>query len=159
MNLQSNTHAEGSTGLGDGASQTTGTAMNIIYHLSYVVGLVFIIGETVKRGPGYFAINATTMFEDYVGGAVLIAAALVWHRRHRMAPTLMAAAWAYSVGGLFVPFFAHLEAALRGYTMRPDQPYQDTASIAIKGVLWLICLVCTYVSLRSVGRLAAGARR
>ena len=52
--------------------------MKVVYYLSYVVGLVFIVGETVKRGLGYFAINATTMFEDYVGGAVLLLAALVW---------------------------------------------------------------------------------
>ena len=158
MNLQGNTHAESPIDL-QGASEADGRAMNIVYHLSYVVGLVFIIGETVKRGPGYFAINATTMLEDYLGGAVLIAAALFWHRRHSLAPRLMSAAWAYSLGGLFVPFFAHLEAALRGYTFRPDQPHQDTGSIVIKGVLWLICLVCTYVSLRSSDRVTAGAAR
>lgn len=158
MNVQSNSHAETPIGPRD-TSRDNGTAMNILYHLSYVVGLFFIIGETVKRGPGYFAINATTMFEDYFGGIVLIAAALFWRRRHSLAPKLMSAAWAYSLGGLFVPFFAHLEAALRGYTMRPDQPYQDTASIVIKGFLWLICLVCTYVSLRSGDRPTAGAGR
>jgi hypothetical protein len=133
--------------------------MNVVYHLSYVLGLVLIIGETLKRGPGYFAINATTMLEDYVGGAVLLLAALFWHRRHKLASKLMAGAWAYSLGGLFVPFFAHLEAWLRGATFRPDQPHQDIASIVIKGVLWLICLACVFVTLRSNDRASAGQLR
>ena len=123
--------------------------MKVVYYLSYVVGLVFIVGETVKRGLGYFAINATTMLEDYVGGAVLLLAALVWSRRLKIAPRLMLFAWAYSAGGLFVPFFAHLEAWLRGATFRPDQPHEDIGSIVVKGVLWAICLACAIVSLRN----------
>lgn len=123
--------------------------MKVVYYLSYVVGLVFIIGETAKRGLGYFAINATTMFEDYLGGAVLILAALVWARGAKVAPKLMAAAWGYTAGGLFVPFFAHLEAWLRGTTFRPDHDIQDVGSIVIKGVIWVISVVCLIVALRS----------
>lgn len=123
--------------------------MKIVYHLSYVIGLVFIIGETLKRGIGYFAINATTMFEDYLGGAVLLLAAWVWFKGYKVAPKLMAAAWGYSAGGLFVPFFAHLEAWLRGATFRPDHDIQDVRSIVIKGVLWAISLVCLIITLRS----------
>ena len=123
--------------------------MKVVFHLSYVIGLVFIIGETLKRGIGYFAINATTMFEDYVGGAVLILAAVVWAKGYKVAPKMMAAAWGYTAGGLMVPFFAHLEAWLRGTEFRPDHDIQDVKSIVIKGVLWAISLACLYVSLRS----------
>ena len=51
MNLQSNSHVDGRMPLGEPSkAQSSGTTMNVIYHLSYLVGLFFIIGETVKRG-------------------------------------------------------------------------------------------------------------
>lgn len=126
--------------------------MNVIYHLSYIVGLTFIIGETLKRGFGEFAVNATTMFEDYLGGAILIAAALLWHKRHQLAPKMMIVAWSYSLGGLMVPFFAHLEAWLRGVTYRPDHPHEDIGAVITKGVLWSVCLVCVIVTVRIADR-------
>jgi hypothetical protein len=63
--------------------------MNVVYHLSYALGLVFLVGETIKRGPGHFAVNASMLVGDYLGGAVLLLAALLWHKRHKLAPTLM----------------------------------------------------------------------
>ena len=39
------------------------------------MGAIFILGETARRGLDYFAINATTMLEDYGSGVLLILAA------------------------------------------------------------------------------------
>jgi hypothetical protein len=60
----------------------------------------------------------------------------------------MAVAWAYATGGMFVPFFAHLEAWMRGVTFRPDHPHMDVHSIVLKGVIWAICVVCLVVTVR-----------
>ena len=43
--------------------------------LAYAMGAMFILGETARRGLDYFAINATTMLEDYGSGVLLILAA------------------------------------------------------------------------------------
>jgi hypothetical protein len=37
---------------------------------------------------------------------------------------MMAVAGAYSTGGMFVPFVAHVEAWLRNETSHPDPPYR-----------------------------------
>jgi hypothetical protein len=113
------------------------------------MAFVFIAGETSRRGFGYFSINATTMVEDYLCGAMLLWAALSWHKQQEISPKLMTVAWAYATGGMFVPFAAHLEAWLRGMTFRPDHPHEDIGSVVLKGVIWAICLICLIVTLRS----------
>jgi hypothetical protein len=113
------------------------------------MAFVFIAGETLRRGLSSFSVNATTMVEEYVCGVLLLSAAVFWHQKRPVAPKLMAVAWAYATGGMLVPFFTHLEAWLRGATIRPDHPHEDVQSIILKGVIWAICLVFLIVTLRS----------
>lgn len=121
--------------------------MKVVYYATWAMALVFILGETLRRGLSYLSINATTMVEDYLCGVLLFLAALLWLKEHKIAPKFMAASWAYATGGMFVPFFAHLEAWFRGITIRPDHPHSDIESIVLKGVIWSICLTCFIVSL------------
>ena len=123
--------------------------MKAAYIAAWIMAAVFIAGETLRRGLSYLSVNATTMVEDYLCGALLLSAAIFWHRQRPLAPKLMAVAWAYATGGMFVPFFAHLEAFLRDTTFRPDHPHDDFNSIVLKGVIWAICLVLLIISLRS----------
>lgn len=124
--------------------------MKVVYYLSYVMAFMFLVGETVRRGVSYFSVNATTMVEDYLCGVLLLWAAWSWHKKQKIAETLMTSAWGYATGGMFVPFFAHLEAFMRGATIRPDHPHEDVGSIVTKGIIWAICLVCFIIALRSV---------
>ena len=121
--------------------------MRIVYYLTYLMVAVFLMGETARRGIGYLSINATTMIEDYLCGLRLLAAALIWRSGAAWGATLMASAWAYATGGMFVPFAAHLEAWLRQETFRPDHPHEDLNSVILKGVIWAVCLICFMVSL------------
>ena len=123
--------------------------MKAAYFAAYIMAFVFIAGETLRRGLSYLSVNATTMVEDYICGALLLSAAIFWYQQRPLAPKLMAVAWAYATGGMFVPFFAHLEAFLRDTTFRPDHPHEDVNSIVLKGVIWAICLVFLIISLRS----------
>lgn len=123
--------------------------MKAAHYMAYVMSIVFIFGETSRRGLEYFSVNATTMVEDYLCGALLLAAAVLWSKRHEISQKMMVAAWAYATGGMFVPFFAHLEAYLRGVTFRADHPHAEVESVILKGVIWAICLVFFIVSLRN----------
>ncbi len=123
--------------------------MKVVYYFAWIMTVVFIAGETSRRGLGYFAINATTMVEDYLCGALLLCAAVSWYRKQDVSSKLMAVAWGYATGGMFVPFAAHLEAWMRGVTFRPDHPHEDIGSVVLKGVIWAICLACLIISLRS----------
>tara|TARA_B100001094_G_C17702688_1_gene563489 strand:- start:123 stop:515 length:393 start_codon:yes stop_codon:yes gene_type:complete len=123
--------------------------------LAYAMGAMFILGETARRGIDYFSINATTMLEDYGSGILLILAAAACTAKLAHSAIYLAGAWGYAAGGMFVPFFAHLEAYLRGATFRPDHPIEDVNGIIIKGVIWGICVSLFIASLRdSSGRSA-----
>ena len=126
--------------------------MKIVYYTTYIMAFVFIAGETVRRGLSYLSVNATTMIEDYLCGALLLTAAIFWAKGKEIAPKLMAVAWAYGTGGMFVPFAAHLEAWIRSETFRPDHPHEDLNSVILKGIIWAICLICLIVTLRSDDR-------
>ncbi|MGC6535223.1 MAG: hypothetical protein ACON4V_06725 [Parvibaculales bacterium] len=122
--------------------------MKFVFYFNFVIAFVFLVGETARRGIGYFAVNATTMLEDYVGGIVLLLAAAAWARQVKGASIIMATAWAYVAGGMFVPFFAHLEAWLRAETFRADHLHTDGNAVILKAVVWSICFTCFLVSLR-----------
>ena len=123
--------------------------------LAYAMGAMFILGETARRGIDYFSVNATTMLEDYGSGILLILAAAACTAKLAHSAIYLAGAWGYAAGGMFVPFFAHLEAYLRGATFRPDHPIEDVNGIIIKGVIWGICVSLFIASLRdSSGRSA-----
>lgn len=136
-----------------GIEQTT--CMKATQALAYAMGAMFILGETARRGIDYFSINATTMLEDYGSGILLILAAAACTAKLAHSAIYLAGAWGYAAGGMFVPFFAHLEAYLRGATFRPDHPIEDVNGIIVKGVIWGICVSLFIASLRdSSGRSA-----
>ena len=126
--------------------------MKTLPYLTAFMGLFFIAIETLRRGISYFSINATTMIEDYLCGALLLTSAYLWFRSHALAPVMMVVAWAYATGGLLVPFLAHLEASIRGVTFRPDHPHDEVGIIMLKGVIWLLCLVCLIISVVHIQR-------
>lgn len=123
--------------------------MKVVYYVTYIMAFVFLAGETARRGIGYFSVNATTMIEDYLCGALLLLAAWTWFKGYDIASKMMAVAWAYTTGGMFVPFAAHLEAWLRNETFRPDHPHTDIGSIILKGIIWAVSLGCLIVTLTS----------
>ncbi len=104
----------------------------------------------------YFAVNATTMIEDYLMGVIFIVVALIYGKNRELGTKLIIGAWAYAVGGMFVPFAAHLEAYLRGATFRPDHIHTDVNSIILKGVVWLIAIVMLYLAVKNRRRLETG---
>ena len=115
---------------------------------TYAMSAVFLLGEIARRGFAYFSINTTTMVEDLLCGSLLFLAATMLLRGSEKAKTMMFGAWGYAFGGMFVPFFAHLEAFMRGVEIRTDHPIDDVGSIILKGVIWSLCGVFFVLSLR-----------
>lgn len=122
--------------------------MRSIHYLTYGFGVFFLLIENLRRGVSYYAINATTMIEDCLMGIIMITAALVYKKNKELGAKLIIGAWAYAVGGMFVPFVAHLEAFLRGETFRPDHIHTDVNSIILKGAVWLIAVVILSVAIK-----------
>jgi hypothetical protein len=110
-----------------------------------VVGVLLPALETLRRGPGHWLIETTTMLEDYVAGALLIVAAITVLRRSRHGPVLLVLAWGYVTGLMSSSFWDQLETALRGTDV---EPYHGTV-LAFKGLLWTTALVSLVLSVRA----------
>ena len=122
--------------------------MKSIHYLTFGFGVFFLLIENVRRGISYFTVNATTMIEDYLMGIIMITVAIVYTKYKELGTKLIIGAWAYAVGGMFVPFAAHLEAFIRAETFRPDHIHTDVSSIILKGVVWLIAIVILSVAIK-----------
>ncbi len=115
--------------------------MTGIFHASYLMGALLILVETLRRGFAYWGVHATTIIEDYISGAFLIIAAVLWIKKSPRARMVMAAAWAYMIGMMTPTFFSHFEAYLRGATRILDQPHDNVGAIIVKGLLWLAAVI------------------
>ena len=51
--------------------------------LGYLLGIALPVLETNRRGFGHWLVNATTMVDDYIMGAVLLTACLSWSLNNR----------------------------------------------------------------------------
>jgi hypothetical protein len=108
------------------------------------VGGLLPILETVRRGWSYWTVNATTMLEDYVAGALLLAAGWAARRRKRFAPRLLLTAWGCVAGMMSSSFFSQLEAAIRGDEFEPNHGMV----LVVKLLLWATCITALVLSFR-----------
>src|ERR1044072_4292183 len=104
---------------------------------AFVIGALLPILETARRGISHWAINFTTMFEDYLGGALLLIGAWAAYRSKTWGPGFLLLAWG-SVSGLMASsFMAQVEQTLRGTASEPN----NLVVVIVKSVLWLVCMV------------------
>lgn len=112
------------------------------------LGLLFPGLETMRRGFHHWAVDFTTMFEDYLAGALLLAGALAAWRRTRWGLPVLAAAWAYTTGMMGGSFWHPLEETIRGIDAEPG----NEIVIAVKAVLWSTCAISTARCLHALSR-------
>lgn len=119
---------------------------------AWILGIAFPVLETLRRGFSHWYVNATTMADDYIMGAVLLGAAITWSMKKPHAALWLALAWAYVLGVMNAAFWGHLEGHLRGVTICDNNPMELNAVIA-KGIIWLIALISLVLSVRAVRRI------
>ncbi len=129
--------------------------MKLIPNFTLGIGIFYFVIEFVRRGFSYLAINASTMIEDMLMGVIMISSALVYKKDKELGTTLLIVSWAYSFGGMFIPFAAHFEAFLRGETFRADHPHDDVGSIILKFVVWFLSGVVLAITLKQRKELQA----
>ena len=118
----------------------------------FEVGTAFAMGvllpalESTRRGLGAWAVDFTTMFEDYVAGVLLLVGAWGAHcKRHWGAPFLLAT-WAYVTGMMSSSFWYQLEETVRGTVTEPH------VVLVVKSLLWGTCVVSLVCAFREVLR-------
>ena len=118
---------------------------------AYVIGALLPLLETMRRGLAHWLVDFTTMFEDYLAGGLLLAAATLATRGSRHASAFLLLAWAYCTGMMGSSFWGHLEATLRGQ----EREMHNGIVLAFKLLLWGTCVASLALSFRRVVRASA----
>ena len=112
----------------------------------FVIGILLPVLETARRGIGHWAVEFTTMFEDYVAGALLLVGAWATLRARSWGSTFLLLAWAYFTGLMSSSFWWQLEEAIRQTSSEPN----SLLVLVVKFLLWATCVVSLVLSFRKV---------
>jgi hypothetical protein len=111
---------------------------------AFAIGLLLPTLETCRRGIAYWSVDFTTMFEDYVAGALLLIGAWASYRRRVWGATFLVLAWAYLAGLLGSSFWSQFEETLRHTASEPN----NLLVVVFKFFLWAMTVVSLTLSFR-----------
>lgn len=114
---------------------------------AFAIGVLLPVLETCRRGLGTWRTEFTTMFEDYLAGALLFAGAWAAYKRHRLESPLLLMAWAWFTGMMTNSFVDQVEVTLRGTDLEPH----NTDVLVVKFLLLVVSAFALLQSFRRVG--------
>ncbi len=112
---------------------------------AFAIGALLPVLETCRRGIGYWGVEFTTMFEDYVAGALLLVGGWASYRARPWSGTFLVLAWGYVAGLMGSSFWSQLEETLRGTASEPE----NLSVVAAKSLLWGISVVSLILSFKN----------
>src|ERR1044072_2952285 len=113
---------------------------------AFVIGVMLPVLETGRRGISTWAVNFTTMFEDYLAGALLLVAGWAAYRSKSWGAVFLVLAWAYFAGLMTSSFVGQLEETLRQPASEPG----NSLVLVVKFLLWSVCVTSLVLSFRTV---------
>ena len=118
---------------------------------AFAIGALLPVLETARRGIGHWAINFTTMFEDYLGGALLLIGAWAAYRAKSWGATFLVLAWASICGLMTSSFIGQVEQTIRQTATEPN----NLLVVLVKFVLWTVSIVSLILAFRTALRIRA----
>ena len=115
---------------------------------AFIVGALLPVLETARRGITHWTVDFTTMFEDYLGGALLLIGAWAAMRGRSWGVTFLLLAWASLSGLMTSSFVSQLEDTIRQTVTEPN----NFLVVIVKFVLWGTCVTSLILSFRSAMR-------
>ena len=115
---------------------------------AFAMAVLLPVLETARRGISHWAINFTTMFEDYLAGALLLVGGWAAYRSKSWGPVFLVLAWAYFSGLMTSSFVGQLEETLRQAASEPN----NLLVVVVKFLLWSVCVVSLVLSFRTATR-------
>lgn len=115
---------------------------------AFIVGALLPVLETCRRGISHWTVEFTTMFEDYVAGALLLIGAWASYRARSWGALFLLLAWAYFTGLMSSSFWYQLEDTIRQTSSEPN----NLVVVIVKFLLWATCVTALAFSFRSAAR-------
>ena len=113
---------------------------------AFVIGVLLPVLETGRRGISHWAVNFTTMFEDYLAGALLLVGGWAAYRSKSWGAAFLVLAWAYFLGLMTSSFVGQLEETLRQTASEPG----NLTVLVVKFLLWSVCVISLVLSFRAL---------
>jgi hypothetical protein len=113
---------------------------------AFAIGVLLPVLETGRRGISHWAVNFTTMFEDYLAGALLLVGGWAAYRSKSWGALFLVLAWAYFSGLMTSSFVGQLEETLRQTATEPG----NLVVLVVKFLLWSVCVTSLGLSFRTV---------
>jgi len=126
-------------------SVPNGRIMRFEIVAAFVIGLLLPVLETCRRGLSHWAVDFTTMFEDYLGGALLLIAAWAAYSAKSWGATFLMLAWGSITGVMTTSFVSQLEDTIRQTVTEPN----NAVVVSVKFLLWVTCVTALILSFRS----------
>jgi hypothetical protein len=119
-------------------------ATRVSMYVAFVAGILLPILETIRRWDQLAELRYfISWFDDYIIGGFLFFGAWRTYKSMSNGVRYLIAAWGFATGMCFYSFFGQLQAI-----NEPDPgPLSSPAIVLIKGVMFLICIVCLTFSL------------
>jgi hypothetical protein len=111
---------------------------------AFAIGILLPLLETCRRGITYWTIDFTTMFEDYVAGALLLIGGWASYRARPWGSIFLLLAWAYFSGLMSSSFWSQLEETFRQTSFEPN----NLMIVVVKSLLWSTCVVSLVLAFR-----------
>ena len=112
------------------------------------MGILLPVLETYRRGFGEWRVNFTTMFEDYLAAALLLAGAWAVSRRPRGGALLLLVAWAWMTSMMTISWIDQVEVTIRGTDLEP----RNTDVLIVKTVLIAVSVAALAKTFRHASR-------
>ena len=113
---------------------------------AFAIGVLLPVLETGRRGISTWTINFTTMFEDYLAGALLLVGGWAAYRSKSWGAAFLVLAWAYFAGLMTSSFVGQLEETLRQTASEPG----NLTVLVVKFLLWSVCVISLVLSFRAL---------
>ena len=118
---------------------------------AFAIGILLPVLETGRRGISHWGVDFTTMFEDYVAGALLLVGGWASYRSRSWGALFLVLAWAYVTGMMGGSFWYQLEDTFRGNASEPN----NLLVVIFKFLLWATAVTSLLLSFRSASRARA----
>ncbi|HEX8651529.1 MAG TPA: hypothetical protein VF708_11875 [Pyrinomonadaceae bacterium] len=109
---------------------------------AFAIGILLPLLETCRRGISHWSVSFTTMFEDYLAGALLLIGGWASYRARHWGTLFLLLAWAYVTGMMGGSFWSQLELTFRHVPAEPN----NLLVVIVKFLLWGTCVVSLILS-------------